>query len=457
MVEAKIGFELHVYIDMNETKKKLFCNCSISEAKPNSNTCPVCTGQPGNKPMLPNKEAVDKTVKAGLMLNCNINKDLLFQRKHYSWPDLPNGYQKTMSGSYSVPAGEHGNFEAIGIREIHLEEDPARWDPVTGKVDYNRSGFPLIEIVTEPDFKSSKEVREWVKRLLRTLSYVKAVDKTAGIKSDVNVSIAPAFKRVEIKNVNSLKSIIKAIDYEIARQQEEPVREMETRAWDDAKEQTIFMRKKETLQEYMFIPEPDLPVVKIDDAYIRKIEEQLPERPEAKAEKYIKLGVPKEDAAILSSERLLAELFEKVADEIDPKLAAKWLRRELLRVMHYNKKDMSDLKIDAWHLIELLKMVEAKNITETTAQKILEKLIEKPFSPKEYVEKEGLGQISGEEELRKLCREAVSENQGAVEDYKKGEEKALNFIVGKVMQKTRGKADPAVVNRILKDIISQNI
>ncbi|MBW2995054.1 Asp-tRNA(Asn)/Glu-tRNA(Gln) amidotransferase subunit GatB [Candidatus Woesearchaeota archaeon] len=451
MVEAKIGFELHVYIDMNETKKKLFCNCSVQEAEPNTNICPVCTGQPGNKPMLPNKEAVDKTIKAGLMLNCKLNHDLLFQRKHYSWPDLPNGYQKTMSGSYSVPVGEHGSFMGIGIREIHLEEDPARWDPVSGKVDYNRCGFPLIEIVTEPDFKSSSEVREWIKKLLRTLSYVKAVDKTAGIKSDVNVSIAPSFNRVEIKNVNSLKSIVKAIEYEIARQQEEPVKAMETRTWDE--EKTVFMRAKETLQQYMFIPEPDLPVVKIDDSYISNIQKQLPEKPEEKIEKYVKLGVAKEDAAIISSERLLAELFEKVAKEIDAKLAAKWLRRELLRVMHYSEKEMEDLKIDAKHIIELLKMVESKQITETTAQKILEKLIESPFSPKDYVEKEQLGAIAGEEELKKLCEEAVKENPSAVDDYKKGEEKALNFIVGKVMQKTKGKADPAVVNRILKEII----
>jgi aspartyl-tRNA(Asn)/glutamyl-tRNA(Gln) amidotransferase subunit B len=453
MIDSKIGFELHVYIDMNESKKKLFCNCSIKEADPNTNICPVCTGQPGNKPMLPNKEAVDKTIKAGLMLNCNINNNLLFQRKHYSWPDLPNGYQKTMSGSYSVPVGENGSFMGIGIREIHLEEDPARWDPITGKVDYNRCGFPLIEIVTEPDFKSAEEVRDWVKKLLRTLSYVKAVDKTAGIKSDVNVSIAPSYKRVEVKNVNSLKSIAKAIGYEIARQQEEPVKAMETRAWDDEQGQTVFMRAKETLQQYMFIPEPDLPVVKIDDKYINKIKKQLPEKPEEKIEKYVKLGVTKEDAVVLSSERLLAELFDKVSKEIDPKLAAKWLRRELLRVMHYNKNELEDLKIDAKHMIELLKLVEAKTITETTAQKILEKLIEEPFSPKEFVEKEKLGAISGEEELKKLCEEAVKENPAAVEDFKKGEEKALNFVVGKVMQKTRGKADPAVVNKIIREII----
>ncbi|MBW3011634.1 Asp-tRNA(Asn)/Glu-tRNA(Gln) amidotransferase subunit GatB, partial [Candidatus Woesearchaeota archaeon] len=419
MVEAKIGLEIHGYLMMNETKKKLFCNCKVStNSGPNTNICPVCTGQPGNKPMLPNKEAVDKIIKCGLMLNCTINHNLLFQRKHYSWPDLPNGFQKTMSGSYAVPVGEKGNFLGIGITEVHLEEDPARWDPVSGKVDYNRCGFPLIEIVTEPDFKSADEVREWIKKLLTALGYVNAIDKEAGIKSDINVSIAPDFKRVEIKNVNSLKSIVRAIEYDIERQQEEPVTLMHTRAWDEEKGHTIMMRTKETAQDYMFIPEPDLPVVKIDDKYIDAIRHTLPEKPEQKIEKYTKLGIPKEDAVILSSEILLAELFEKVANEIDPKLAAKWLRRELLRVLNYSQKEMKDLMIDEKYIIELLSMVQDKTITETTAQKILEELVEKPFSPKEYVKKKGLGAVSGEEELKKFCNEAIKENPKAVEDYK---------------------------------------
>ena len=455
MVEAKIGLEIHGYLRMSETHKKLFCSCDIadSESEPNTNICPICTGQPGNKPMLPNKEAVDKIIKAGLMLNCKINYNLLFQRKHYSWPDLPNGFQKTMSGSYAVPVGEHGKFMGIGITEVHLEEDPARWDPVTGKIDYNRCGFPLIEIVTDPDFKSADEVREWIKKLLTTLGYVDAIDENAGIKSDVNVSIAPSFKRIEIKNVNSLKSIVAAIQYEIARQQEEGVKEMETRAWDDEKACTIKMRSKETAQEYMFIPEPDLPVVKIDKDYIDKIKKTLPEKPEAKIEKYTKLGIPEEDAVILASERLLAELFEKVAKEIDPVLSAKWLRRELLRVLHYNEKEMKDLTLDEKYLIELLKLIEEKKITEQTGKKILEKLIIEPFSPKEHVQKESLGVVSGEEELKKICEEAVKESPAAVEDYKKGEQNALNFIVGVVMKKTKGKASPAVVNKILKEII----
>jgi len=282
MVEVKIGLEIHGYLKMSESKNKLFCNCSIKEAKPNSNTCPICTGQPGSKPMLPNPEAVKKVIAACLMIGCKINYDLLFQRKHYSWPDLPNGYQKTMSGAYGAPVGVEGNFLGIGIEEAHLEEDPARWDPKTGNVDYNRCGFPLIEIVTKPDFKSADEVRGWVRKLLRTLGYIDAIDPNFGIKCDVNVSIAPNFLRTEVKNVNSIKAIENTIKYEIKRQSEEKQEGMQTRAWDETTGTTKFMRKKETLQQYMFIPEPDLPVVQVNDDYVKKIQSKLPEKPEEK-------------------------------------------------------------------------------------------------------------------------------------------------------------------------------
>ncbi|MBD3259221.1 Asp-tRNA(Asn)/Glu-tRNA(Gln) amidotransferase subunit GatB, partial [Candidatus Woesearchaeota archaeon] len=446
MVATKIGLEIHGYLMMNETKKKLFCNCEIStsDALPNTNICPICTGQPGNKPQLPNEEAVRKIVACALLLGCKVNYDLLFQRKHYNYPDLPNGYQKTMSGAYGMPVGQNGEFLGIRINEVHLEEDPARYDPITGRVDYNRCGYPLIEIVTEPDFTSPDQVRGWLKNLMTALGYVNAIDKEAGIKSDVNVSISPEFIRAEIKNVNSVKSIVKAIEYEIERQQEEPVKKMETRAWIDDKGATKLMRTKETVSEYMFIPEPDLPFVKIDDDFIRGMEDGLPERPQAKIKRFIELGVPKVDAEIIASEIDLAHLFEKIVKEIDPVLAAKWLRRELKRVLHYNDKTLAEIKLDEKHLIELLKLIEEKKITDTTAQRLLEKLIRESFSPRKYVEEQNLGAVGDEKDLKKYCKEAIKENQKAVEDYRKGEEKALNFLCGYVMRKTRGKADPAI-------------
>ncbi|MBS3132841.1 Asp-tRNA(Asn)/Glu-tRNA(Gln) amidotransferase subunit GatB [Candidatus Woesearchaeota archaeon] len=457
MASIKVGLEIHGYLHM-DSKAKLFCDCKTGDAPPNSSICPICTGMPGSKPMAPNREAVDKIISIAGMLDCKINKRLLFQRKHYSWPDMPTGYQRTMSGSYSVPVGENGSFLNIRIADVHLEEDPARWQPETGYVDYNRSGFPLVEIVTEPDFTSAVDVREWLKKLVTMLSYIKAIDPDAGIKSDVNVSIGPDFNRVEIKNVNSFKSIIQAIEYEVRRQQGE-IREgkkigMQTRAWSDNARVTVFMRKKEQAMDYMFIPEPDLPVVGLTDAWIKGIVSRLPEKPAQKVERYVKkLKINKADAEVLSSEILLAELFEKVAREISPIVAARWLRRELLRVLNYNKKGLHELEADERHIIQLLKLVEGRKITDETAKKMLEKLVEKPFDVDKYVKKEKLAAVSDTATLEKYCMQAISENRQAVADYKAGNEKALNFIVGNVMRKSKGKATPQQVNYILKKLI----
>ncbi len=457
MASVKIGLEVHGYLHM-DSKAKLFCDCRIGEALPNSNICPICTGMPGSKPMLPNKEAIDRIIAIAGMLDCKINSRLLFQRKHYDWPDMPTGYQRTMSGSYSVPVGENGQFLGIGIADVHLEEDPARWEPETGNVDYNRSGFPLVEIVTKPDFTSPQQVRDWLKRLVTTLSYIKAIDHDAGIKSDVNVSVSPGFSRVEVKNVNSFRSIIQAIEYE-AKRQEREISEgkriaMETRAWNDAAGVTVFMRKKEQAMDYMFIPEPDLPVINVSKEWVKQITEKLPEKPAEKVERYVKrMKIDRTDAEVLSSEILLAELFEKVAKEVDAVLAARWLRRELLRVLNYGKKELHELEMDEKHMIQLLKLVESGKITDEVAKKILEKLVEKPFDVEKHVEKEKLAAVSDTATLEKYCKEAIEENKKASEDYKSGNERALNFIVGAVMRKSRGKATPQQVSEILRKLI----
>ncbi len=457
MPEIKCGLEIHGYLKI-DNKRKLFCDCNLEhEASPNTNICPICTSQPGSKPMNPNEEAFRKIMMISAMLGCKINKRLLFQRKHYSWPDLPSGYQRTISGSYSVPVGVNGSFLGIGISDVHLEEDPAKYDPKSGLVDYNRSGFPLVEIVTEPDFKSSDEVKEWLRKLITTLSYIHALDKTAGIKADVNISIYPKFERVEIKNVNSFKSIVKAIEYEIHRQQDEVTKgnriEQQTRMYDDVSETTKFMRSKETQQDYMFIPDPDLAVINVTDEDIKEISSVLPEKPAEKEKKYKKLGIQDIDAQIMSSEIILAELFEKVAKKIDPILAAKWLRRELVRVLNYNKKSLEDMQIDEIHLINLLNLVEKKKITETVAQKILEKLIIKPFDVNEYVKKENLIAVSDTNVLERYCKEAIAENKKAVDDYISGKEEALHFLMGQVMRKTRGAATPKEVQNLLKKFL----
>ncbi len=446
--KAKIGLEIHVYVAV-ENRQKLFCTCRIDpEAAPNTTVCPICTGQPGAKPMLPNADAVKKILKAALMLNCTTNNELVWQRKHYDYPDLPKGYQSTMSGSYAVPVGEQGHFLGIGIRECHLEEDPARWDPVTGCVDYNRSGYPLIEIVTEPDFTDASQVREWLRKLMTTLSYVKAAERGMGIKCDVNVSIAPAFMRVEVKNVNSFTSIIATIEHEIVRQQREPVREQHTRAWSEAEQATKFMRSKEQALDYMFIPDPDLPVVEVTEKMLAAIREELPEKPEQKLKKLLKAGVEQTTAEVIATDLPLSELFEQLSRSVKPALAGNWIRKELLRVMNDRDAPFDELGLREEHITELLELLEAGSVTEQVGRELLRKLLEKPFSPKQLVKKEGLEAIGGAAELERLCKETLAKNPGPAADYRAGKEEALNFLVGQVMKATKGKAKAQEVKGI---------
>ncbi len=455
MTEIKCGLEIHGYIHV-DNKAKLFCNCKIEEnAEPNTNICPICTAMPGSKPMLPNKQAVEKIIAIGLMLGCKINKRLLFQRKHYSWPDLPSGFQRTMSGSYASPVGVKGSFLGIGITEVHIEEDPARWDPVTGKVDYNRSGLPLVEIVTDPDFKSADQARQWLKSLITMLDYIKAIDKNAGIKADTNVSVAPDFNRVEVKNINSFKSIVKAIEYETSRQSQEVSEgkkmQQHTRAFDEKKGITVFMRSKEQAEDYMFIPEPDLPAVIVEDDMIESIKAKLPERPDIKMKRLVSdYKIKKEDAFVICSDLRLAEMFEKAAKKASPENAARWVRFEVLRVLNYTKKELEDTGINAETLSDLLALVEQKKITEKTAKKLLEDLSEKHFDVRKHISDQGLEMMSGDDSIEKFCDQVISENPKVVDDFKSGKQEALNFLVGQVMRLTRGKAHPGRTKEIIQ-------
>ncbi len=455
---VKVGLEIHGYIDVELSKKKLFCECFAEhgDVAPNTNVCPVCTGQPGSKPMLPNKEAVDKAVEIGLMLGCKISPILMFQRKHYSYPDLPNGYQKTMSGSYSMPVGIKGKFLGIGIQQVHLEEDPARYEPSTGKVDYNRSGLPLIEIVTDPDFKSAEEVESWLKKLMTTLSYIKAIHRDAGVKADVNVSIE-GHPRVEVKNVNSFSSIVKVIKVEEQRQHKvvangEEVK-MHTRAWDEANGATYFMRAKETANDYMFIPEPDLPSIEIKADYLKKLQAKLPERPDEKIKNFEKLGIEREDAEVLASEIVLAGLFEKISKHVDAGLTGRWLRREFVRIANYQKIELGAMKISEKELVPLLKMIHAGRITEKIGQKIMNELGEKLFDVEKYVKDNKLEVVKDSGALEDYCKEAIKENAKVVADIKGGNDKAINFLVGQVMRKSRGAASADEVLKLLKKLI----
>jgi len=451
---SKIGLEIHGYI---ETKEKLFCKCKnfhdMKLIKPNINICPICTGQPGAKPMLPNKSAINKTIQIGLMLNCKINilpKTLTFQRKHYSWPDMPTGYQKTISGAYSIPVAENGRFLGIRIREVHLEEDPAAWNPETGKIDYNRAGAPLVEIVTEPDFKTPEEVKHWLRQLILTLSYIKALNKDAGIKSDVNVNITGTV-RTEIKNVNSITEIIKSIISEIKRHEKEKPKTQETRRWNSTTTKTELMRSKEKAADYRFIPDPDLPVLKIDKKRVEKINKNLPESPQTKLEKIIKKHkINLRDAEVLTQNLEIVEFFEKVIEKIDPKIVLPWIKIELLGVLNYNKKTLDDkeIKIKPKHVIELLQLVQKEKITPLKAKDILRKFIPKSFSP--LTEAKSVEKISDEKKLIKIIKEILKKEKKSVEDYKKGNKQVFNFLIGKVMQATNKQADFQIVRKILE-------
>jgi len=449
--KGMIGLEIHTYLITDE---KLFCTCKNSREKglkPNLNICPICTGQPGAKPMRPNEEAVKHSIKIGLMLGCKINENLKWQRKHYSWPDLPKGYQNTLSGSGAIPVGENGEFHGKGIWSMHLEEDPASWEPSSGQVDYNRSGLPLVEIVTAPDFISSEEVMSWLKKLVHSLSYLKIVDSNAGIKVDVNVNIPGKSERVEIKNISSIEDVGKAIDHELERQSKEgSVRE--TRRFDSVKGKTVRMRGKEEAEDYRFIRDPDLIDLKLDKKLISSLEKEMPEMPEEKLKKFIKQHkIDKKNAEVLTQNLDIAEFFEKVSEKVDAVFALPWVTIELLRHLNFNKKRLDEINIEIDHFVSLLNLVKEGKITPLQGKQVLNKFYPKSFDPTKEVK----GKISDEAELKKYVEQVIKENKKSVDDYKNGEEKALNFLMGEVMRKTERRADFAIARKVLLKELSK--
>ena len=461
-----VGLEVHVEVNTNT---KLFCGCATKGSeKPNSRTCEVCLGHPGSKPVL-NKKAVEFALKLCMSLNCKISKELIFSRKSYFYPDMAKNYQITQ---YEIPLGSKGNLKLksgkeIGITRVHMEEDPAALIHPSGiqesayvLVDYNRSGNPLLEIVTEPELESAAEARDFMKQLITILGYLGIFDVNQNIiKADANVSIKESgFVKQEVKNITGFKEIERALQYEILRQKAEVSAKnkltQETRAWDSEKGITFLLRKKETEEDYGYILDSDLVKTDITKEMLDIIKSSMPELAHDKIKKFVsKHKIRQEDAEILAAEKQLAEMFEKVSEEINPVLAAKWLRKELVRVLNYNKKELHEIEMDEKHMIQLLKLVESKKITDNVASKVLEKLIIEPFDVDDYIKKEGLEAVSDTKELEIYCKEAIGENAQAVEDYKKGEEKALNFIVGSVMRKTKGKASPKEVNEIIKKLV----
>ncbi len=440
-----------------ETDSKLFCDCptNYQEAPANTNVCPVCLNQPGAKPYPTNEKAIENALMISLMLNCKIDKNFTyFMRKHYDYPDLPSGYQKT-----SVPIGYDGELNGVRIHEIHMEEDPGQYKPDKGIVDFNRSGIPLIEIVTEPDMHSPEEARNFLKELIRVLQYSGGARGEGTMRADVNVSINGG-NRVEMKNINSIKGAYKALKFEVVRQKNLVKRghevQQETRAYLESQMITVGMRKKEDADDYRFIPDPDLPPMKITDEQINKILEVMPEAPHNKVKRFVEeYGIDEESAKVLTSELDLAQVYEEVAKEVDPKFAAKWMRDELKRVLTYNKMDFADSGILADDLIELFNMLLNKEITTKAGQRIVEQMPNNKQTPKQIAEELGLIGVVKNDEVQAAAKQAVEENPKAVEDYHNGEKASLNFLMGQVMRLTRGKADPRETVKILKELLEE--
>ncbi|MBU0929885.1 MAG: Asp-tRNA(Asn)/Glu-tRNA(Gln) amidotransferase subunit GatB [Nanoarchaeota archaeon] len=456
-----IGLEAHIPINLVDTK--IFCGCALPDenAEPNTHTCPVCLAMPGSKPVL-NKKVLEYALRLAVALKFDIAKEVIFSRKSYEYPDLPAGFQRTQ---YEIPLASKGfinlsSGKKINLTRAHVEEDPGSLIHKGSfcLVDYNRAGIPLVEVVTEPEMESPEEAREFLNKLITIVNYLGIYDSAKGpIRADANISIK-GHNRVEIKNISGFKEIESALKYEIARQKKELEDgneiKRETRGWDTDKQITVFQRSKEEEQDYGYITECDLVPIDITNKYLDEIKKSIPELAHEKVERYIKtFKLNKEDAETIAAEYLLADLFEKVAKKIDPILAAKWLRRELIRVVEYNEINLHDLEIDETHLIELLELVDKKQITERVGQKLMEQLIEKPFSPKEYVKQQGIKIVSGDKELEILCKEAIEQNKKAADDYKLGNEKSLFFLSGIIMKKTKGQADIKKVNEILKKLL----
>jgi len=456
---VRIGFEVHVQLD---TESKLFCRCpaDYEDAEPNENTCPICTGMPGAKPLPPNREALLIALEIAHMLGCEpvIGKRLYFQRKHYDYPDLPSGYQRT-----STPIAVNGELDGVRIREIHVEEDPGRWDPSTGRVDYNRSGVPLIEIVTEPDMRSPEEARDFLRRLLQVLRYSGKVREDGGIRVDANVSVEGG-ARVEIKNINSIKGVYRALKFEIQRQRNlmrhgREVRR-ETRAFREDQGTTVPMRAKETAEDYRYIPDPDLPPFEITEDMWEEAVARAPEPPHKRAERLVEeYGISKEAAEALVTEREWADFFEEVAekapDDWEIEFIDQWVRKELKKVL--NKKELSfrEARIEPEELIELMRLVRDGKITRQNALNALWEAVDSDKSPVEVIEEEGLLKVSDEDRLAEVVEEVLEENPQAVEDYKSGKEEAIHYLMGQVMRKTRGQADPEVTMRLLRERLGE--
>lgn len=473
--ETVIGLEVHVEL---ATRTKIFCGCSTAfGGAPNTHTCPVCTGMPGSLPVL-NKEVVNKAVAVGLATNCTITQNCKFDRKNYFYPDNPQNYQISQlyypicrDGKVEIEVA--GKKKYVRIHEIHMEEDAGKLvhDAYSDSslVDYNRSGVPLIEIVSEPDMRSAEEVIAYLDKLRLIIQYIGASDcklNEGSMRADVNLSVrevgAEEFgTRTEMKNLNSFKAIARAIENERERQIDliEAGKQVvqETRRWDDDKEYSYAMRSKEDAQDYRYFPDPDLAPIIISDEWLEEIRGLQPELRDEKRLRYKKeYDIPDYDIDILTNSKKLADIFEEaIALGAAPKKVSNWLMVETMRLMKEAEIDVDELQLSAAKLACIIKLVDSKTINGTVAKEVFEKVFKENIDPEQYIEENGLKTVNDEGALRSTIEEIVANNPKSVEDFKSGKEKAIGFLVGQTMKAMKGKADPGEVNRILREVLNR--
>jgi len=472
--EAVIGLEVHSEL---KTKTKIFCGCPTSfGAEQNTHVCPVCLGLPGVLPVI-NEKVVEFAIKAGLALNCTINSFSKFDRKNYYYPDLPKNFQ---TSQFDLPIAEHGYLDIevegkkkrIRITRIHMEEDAGKLvhsgatinDSASANVDYNRTGVPLIEIVSEPDLSTPAEARAYMEKLKAVLEYIDVSNckmEEGNLRADVNISLRPRGEtklgtKAEMKNINSFKAVEAALEYEIDRQSEildDGGRvKQETRTWDDAKGVTVAMRSKEQAHDYRYMPEPDLVPILTSDERIAEIRKSLPELPDARRKRLThELGLPEYDASIITSSRAMAEYFDAVLEAgADAKTAANWIMGDLSKHLNAAGKEIQESPVTAKQLAALLHLLDKGTISGKIAKKVFEEMWSSGGDPEKIVKEKGLVQITDTKAIEAIVDAVIAANKKAVDDYQGGNKKAIGALVGQVMRESRGKANPAVVNQLLQ-------
>ncbi len=466
--EVVIGLEVHAELS---TKTKIFCSCPTAfGAAPNTHTCPICMAMPGTLPVL-NEKVVEYAVKAGLATNCEISRNSKNDRKNYFYPDLPKAYQISQ---FDKPLCEHGYVEIdtkegkkkIRITRIHIEEDAGKLnhDEFGGGslVDLNRAGVPLIETVSEPDIRSAEEAESYLRKLKSIFEYIEVSDckmQEGSLRADVNVSVKKKTDtklgtRTEMKNMNSFRSIVRAIEYEVDRQidilEDGGTITQETLRWDDVSGKTFPMRDKEDAQDYRYFPDPDLVAIKLSEEYIQNIKDNLPELPESRKQRYLEeYNLSEKDAKLLTSSKYLSDLFEgavKVCN--NPKAVNNWIISDISRILNETETEPISIPFDSYQLGKLVILIDKGTISSSIGKKVLVELFENPRDPEDIIKEKGWIQISDEGAIKEVVMKILEANPQSIADYKAGKDKALGFLVGQAMKETKGKANPQMLNKM---------